>query len=332
VNAVEHSTDWDAFIALHPEAHLLQTAAWASLKAAFGWEAHTVRSGDAGAMVLVRRLAPGLKLAYIPRGPVGGRLVKLLPDLDRFCKQKSVLALKVEPDARWDEELATELESTGLQPSPQPIQPVRTIVIDLRPDEDEILARMKQKTRYNIRLAARKEIVVRPWNDIAGFASMMDETAARDEFGAHSQAYYQTAYDLFHPDSRCELFAAEFDRVPVASLMVFAHGSRAWYFYGASRDAHRERMPTYLLQWEAMRWAKARGCERYDLWGIPDEDENTLEREFPNRSDGLWGVYRFKRGFGGEVVRSMGAWDRVYQPVRYRAYKLGLRLLGRGAA
>ena len=328
--AVLDPSDWETFLDGHPEAHLLQTVAWATLKSRFGWEAHVVQAGETGAMVLLRQLVPGFKLAYIPRGPVGSDLLHLLSSIDTFCLERSVFELKVEPDARWNAELAQKLETAGLQPSPQAIQPTRTIVVDLRPEEGEILSRMKQKTRYNIRLAARKGISVRPWSNIGGFASMMDETAARDEFGAHSQSYYQTAYDLFHPDGSCELFVAEFNGDPLAALMVFARGARSWYFYGASRSAHREKMPTYLLQWEAMRWAKARGCESYDLWGIPDHDERDLEREFQDRSDGLWGVYRFKRGFGGEVVRSMGAWDRIYQPLRYRAFNLGLRLLGRG--
>jgi peptidoglycan pentaglycine glycine transferase (the first glycine) len=330
VNAWEASTGWDAFLKDHPEAHLLQTGAWAALKSAFGWSAHAVQAGETGAMLLVRQLAPGFKLAYIPRGPVGGGVSGLLPELDRFCRAQSVFCLKLEPDARWDEDSARTLKSLGFEVSPQPIQPARTIVVDLQPDEDSILARMKQKTRYNIRLAARKDVTVRPWDDIAGFARMMAVTAARDEFGAHSQAYYQKAYDLFHPDA-CELFLAEYQGEPLAALMVFARGRRAWYFYGASRDAHREKMPTYLLQWEAMRWARGHGCKAYDMWGIPDYSEDELEAGFQGRSDGLWGVYRFKRGFGGEVVRSMGAWDRAYKPLHYAMYKLGLRLIGRGA-
>ena len=88
-------------------------------------------------------------------------------------------------------------------------------------------------------------------------------------------------------------------------------------------------MPTYLLQWEAMRWARERGCSAYDLWGVPDDEEETLESEFTQRSDGLWGVYRFKRGFGGRLVRAVGAWDLVYAPLRYRAYTAAFKWLGR---
>ncbi len=117
------------------------------------------------------------------------------------------------------------------------------------------------------------------------------------------------------------ILTADFDGAPVAALMVFAFGERAWYFYGASSDRHREHMPTYLLQWEAMRWARQRGCLEYDLWGVPDADEAELENDFLQRSDGLWGVYRFKRGFGGSLRRSLGPWQRVYNPLLYLLYR-----------
>ena len=104
--------------------------------------------------------------------------------------------------------------------------------------------------------------------------------------------------------------------------MVFRRGKRAWYFYGASGNAHRERMPTYLLQWEAIRWARSQQCTSYDLWGVPDADEQSLEDQFMQRSSGLWGVYRFKRGFGGELMRALGPYDRVYRPAFYALYRL----------
>jgi lipid II:glycine glycyltransferase (peptidoglycan interpeptide bridge formation enzyme) len=300
------------------------------LKSAFGWQSETVQTGLYGAQILLRRLAPGFNLAYIPRGPVGQDLDPLIPSLDELCVQLGVFALKIEPDLTWSKAQVERLLAAGCLLSEHPIQPARTIIVDLEPDEQEILASMKQKTRYNIRLAERKGVHVRPWDDIAGFAAMTQETAERDGFGAHNQSYFQRAYDLFHPSGLCELLVAEVENEPVAALMVFAQGERAWYLYGASRDLHREMMPTYLLQWEAMRWAKGRSCKQYDLWGIPDADLPELEEQFTNRSDGLWGVYRFKRGFGGEVVRSLGAWDRVYKPARYSIYRLAFRILRRG--
>jgi lipid II:glycine glycyltransferase (peptidoglycan interpeptide bridge formation enzyme) len=150
-------------------------------------------------------------------------------------------------------------------------------------------------------------------------------TGERDGFGVHSEKYYQRAYDLLYPKGMCELLLAEYEGKPLAALFVACHGDRAYYLYGASTDEERNRMPAYLLQWEAMKWAKARGCEEYDLWGVPDEGEETLEANFELRHDGLWGVYRFKRGFGGQLKRAAQAMDRVYNPLLYQVYLRTLR-------
>jgi lipid II:glycine glycyltransferase (peptidoglycan interpeptide bridge formation enzyme) len=145
-------------------------------------------------------------------------------------------------------------------------------------------------------------------------------TGQRDGFGVHTPDYYRKAYELFHPRGACELLMAEFQGEALAGLMVFMHGRRAWFFYGGSISDHRDRMPNYLIQWEAMRWARDRGCTEYDLWGVPDEGEETLESHFTEKTGGLWGVYRFKRGFGGELRRAPGPWDRIYKPIFYAFY------------
>jgi lipid II:glycine glycyltransferase (peptidoglycan interpeptide bridge formation enzyme) len=165
--------------------------------------------------------------------------------------------------------------------------------------------------------------------DVSIFNALLAATAERADFGIHPPGYYEAAYRLFVPRGWARLLLAEVAGEAVAAVMVFALPPRSWYFYGASISAHREKMPTYLLQWEAMRWAKSMGCTTYDLWGVPDEDRETLEEQFTERSDGLWGVYRFKRGFGGELVRTVGAWDRVYGALRYQLVDWALTLRGR---
>jgi peptidoglycan pentaglycine glycine transferase (the first glycine) len=207
-----------------------------------------------------------------------------------------------------------------LRISPHNIQPPRTLIVDIQGSEEDILARMKQKTRYNIRLAGKKGVTVRSWTDLQAFHDMMLTTGGRDGFGVHSLEYYQRAYDLLQPGGKCEILVAEYEGKPLAALFVASHGNRAYYLYGASTDEERNRMPAYLLQWEAMKWAKAHGCEEYDLWGVPDEEKATLEANFEKRQDGLWGVYRFKRGFGGQLKRAAQAMDRVYNPLLYWAY------------
>jgi peptidoglycan pentaglycine glycine transferase (the first glycine) len=332
--------EWNRFMECYPDAHVLQTGEWGELKSAFGWDAARIISGDVGIQILFRKLPLGFTIAYAPK-PVlpcsddfscpGEETTKVVTtwgedfwaEVDSACKKRRAIFLKIEPDL-WDDQLST----FNLQPStfsPYNIQPPRTIIIDIRGNEEEILARMKQKTRYNIRLAEKKGVTVRAWDDIPAFHKMMLVTGGRDNFGVHSLEYYRRAYELFHPAGMAELLVAEYEGKPLAALMVFARGCRAWYIYGASTDEERNRMPTYLLQWEAMKWARAKGAEEYDMWGVPDEDEATLEAEFETRHDGLWGVYRFKRGFGGALKRSQQAVDRVYNRLLYRLYLLRMK-------
>ena len=313
-------SDWNHFIlSHHPNAHLLQTGEWGELKRGFGWEPVRVVSGDKGVQILFRKLPLGFTIGYIPKANVAASLWN---EIDSVCKQNRAIFLKLEPD-QW--EGTQPITNYQLLLSPHNIQPPRTLIVDLRGSEEEILARMKQKTRYNIRLAEKKGVTVRAWDDLAAFHKMMLLTGGRDGFGVHSLEYYRRAYELLHPKDMCELLVAEYEGKPLAALFVARHGNRACYLYGASTDEERNRMPTYLLQWEAMKWAKARGCEEYDLWGVPDEDEATLEANFESRRDGLWGVYRFKRGFGGQLKRAAQAMDRVYNPLLYWAY---LRFIG----
>jgi len=322
------ATEWDSFVASHPQGHILQTPAWAELKCAFGWTAIRIgikEKGNvvAGAQILFRSLPLGIAtIAYIPKGPIvdweNESLVKFLfENIDQVCRDRNAIFVKLEPVPTSNFKLPT----SNFQKS-KPIQPQRTLIIDLRPSEDEILASMKQKTRYNIRLAEKKGVAVNPSDDLDTFNKLMQVTGERDQFGVHSSAYYRKAYELFRPLNRAQIFTAYYNDQPLATLMLFRLGERAWYFYGGSSNEERNRMPTYLLQWEAMRWAKAHSATHYDLWGVPDEDEEILETNFENRNDGLWGVYRFKRGFGGKLIREPDAWDRVYSPMMYELYRM----------
>jgi len=322
VNSLE-SANWDELLQSYPEAHLLQTSSWAAFKQAFGWSAVHVKAEHCAAQILLRRLPLGLSIAYLPKGPLGTHWQELWPQVDALCRQHRAIFLQVEPDLF--EPLPNEVRTlwlAGFTPEEHTIQPRRTIIVDLTQDEDQLLAAMKQKTRYNIRLAERHGVKVCPSADLEGFYRMMQTTAQRDGFALHSADYYRRAYAIFEPQGRAVLLEAVLDQKLLAYLMAFLQHERAWYFYGASDDENRNLMPTYLLQWEAMRWAKANGAKTYDLWGIPDEDEAVLEEQFTSRSDSLWGVYRFKRGFGGEVMRSAPAFIRVYKPLLYKAYQM----------
>jgi lipid II:glycine glycyltransferase (peptidoglycan interpeptide bridge formation enzyme) len=323
-------SEWNAYIDAHPEAHLLQTGLWGELKSAFGWKARWIIGANCGAQILFRALPGGFTLGYIPKGPVGSNWKELLTEIDAVCREEKAVFIKVEPDLWEEKEALAVFEEKGWKRT-HPIQPRRTIFIPIGGSGEDILAEMKQKTRYNIHLAEKKGIEIRNADDLGIFQEMMAITGKRDGIGVHVQAYYQKAYDLFQKTGKCNLLFAFYENQPIAGIMIFAQGKTAWYMYGASTDIERNRMPTYLLQWEAIRWAKSKGCSEYDLWGIPDLSEDELEKAFTGKEShqGLWGVYRFKRGFGGTIMRSIGAWDRIYYPSLYQIYLQVMKLRGR---
>ena len=334
----EVDAEWDAFVAAHPHGSFLQTTNWARLKGRFGWTARRVwarKDGKlaAGAQILFRSSAFGLvKIGYIPHGPLvdwhDEEMVEvLLNQIDLAIYEHRAGLLKMEP-LLWQHHMAADkweaiCTKYGLIPNTDTIQPPRTMLIDVTPDEKAILANMKSKTRYNIRLAARKEVTVREATaaDLPAFNRLMKLTGARNEFGVHSADYYRATFELFTPSGDGVILLAEYEGKLLAAVLLLKQGPQAVYLAGGSSNEERNRMPTYAIQWAAIQWAKANGCTTYDLWGLPDEDAETLEAQFKERSDGLWGVYRFKRGFNGQVARTVGCADKVYNKLVYRLYK-----------
>ena len=328
---------WDAFVADHPHGSILQTTNWARLKNRFGWSSHRVwlkkdRRLVAGAQVLYRSAALGMfKMGYIPHGPLvdwtDDEQVKVLfNQIDQSVYQHGAGILKLEP-LLWQHEIGeanwSDICRRGQLVTPtDTIQPPRTIMIDIRGTEEEILAAMKSKTRYNIRLSARKDVTVREGTaaDIPLFIHLIQVTGKRDNFGTHDPHYYRDVFKLFVPE-HAALLIAEYEGRPLAAAFITSFGKMATYLYGASGNEERNRMPAYAVQWAAIRWAKQMGCTQYDLWGIPDAEEEALELEFTQREDGLWPVYRAKRGYGGRIQRTVGAADRVYNQRLYRLYK-----------
>jgi peptidoglycan pentaglycine glycine transferase (the first glycine) len=320
-----NETIWSEFYNAHDAAHLLQSPHWAALKGEFGWFSQRVITDDIGSQILFRKLPLGFTIAYIARGPVGNldHITEHIKEIDGVCKKHRTIFLKIEPDI-WEDEQScetTRIQLVRLGSPAKPIQPRQTLMVSLENDDEAWLSHMKQKTRYNIRLAQKKGVVVQETEDIHTFQKLMEITGERNEFGVHSFAYYRKAFEEFYPQA-CRLFLASYKDQPLAAIMVFFKGQTAMYFYGASSNQERNRMPTYLVQFRAMQWAASIGCKEYDLWGIPDQPLEELEASFADRDDGLWGVYRFKRGFGGHIKRSMEAYDRVYMPTLYKLYQL----------
>ncbi len=321
---------WDEFISQQRDAHILQLSAWGELKRDFGWTVDRIALTDdqnritAGAQLLFRPLPLRLgQLAYLAMGPYGNK-PGLWDVIDRCARDHGAAFLKWEPGIV---NVSPDFAALGFRESPQTIQPPRTVLIDISGNDDDIMQRMNQGTRRKIRKSLKSDIEYRTLDraELPQFTAMMTTTGSRNNFGVHSASYYERAYDLFVPDQAAVIMAVH-EGDPLASIFVFGAGSQAWYLYGASSSIKRNLMATYGVQWAAIQWARERGYAQYDMWGVPDEDLDVLEAQFQEREDGLWGVYGFKRGWGGELVRSEGAWDKVYQPLIYAAYRAALRL------
>ncbi|MCL4505332.1 MAG: peptidoglycan bridge formation glycyltransferase FemA/FemB family protein [Chloroflexi bacterium] len=317
---------WNESLSRFPTAHVLQSWEWGEFKSRWGWSAQRwLLSGDGGqprAMVqLLRRSAGRLPLCvlYAPKGPTADSVasyVEALQWLEHQSQAQRAVWLKVDGDARLDgpEPLAAAraaLGSRGWRYSPNQVQYRNTMHTDLRHTDQELLAAMKQKWRYNIRLAEKRGVTIRlaTPEEMPLLYEMYAETGARDGFIIREPEYYYDAWRTM----RAVAFLAEHASAPkpLAGLVLFRFAARAWYFYGMSRAEGREHMPNYLLQWMAMRWARDNGCDIYDWWGAPEQ----LDEQ-----DSMWGVYRFKDGFGAQFVEGLGAWDYAPIPLFYNAY------------
>lgn len=349
-------SEWNQLVSALPNSHILQCWEWAEVKSKYGWiptpliwESISSNSSNekriVAAAIILKRIIPlkgfsaRLCIMYIPRGPVMDwtnidLCKRVLDDLQDFARSHHAIFIKMDPDLALGEGIPgadyrkenrigaiiqDELRSRKWTFSDDQIQFRNTVMIDLSPSEDEIKSSFKQKTRYNINLASRKRVVVRSGTlaDLPLLYDMYAETSIRDGFVIRDEGYYQTIWKSFmnSRDTLNNIFAvpliAEVEHEPIAAIFVFGFAARAYYLYGMSRDIHREKMPNHLLQWEAIKLARSKGCLQYDLWGAPEEF---------NEKDPLWGVFRFKDGLGGTVIRTLGAWDYPAQPFFYRMY------------
>lgn len=339
---------WDAFTLRQPRGHLLQSSGWGDLKRGVGWEPRRLAvigptGYQAGAQVLLRRKF-GLSVAYVPRGPLLGASASanraLLAAIERLARRERAVFLRLEPNVLEDEPGAGELHAgllaAGFRLAP-PIQPRSSVHLDLAPEPERLLAAMSKGHRADVKRAAREAVAVREGErlaDLDAFYAIMEQTGSRAGFGIHSRDYYRVAWERFAPTGHARLLLAELGGATVAAFLIFAWAGTGLYLYGGSTEAGLKSGANHALQWRAIQWARERGCASYDFWGVPDQlgraaaVADAAERaalEAAAKADPLYGVFRFKKGFGGRVVRYMAAYDRVYLPPLYMIWRRRVR-------
>ena len=325
VEIISDADRWNRFVEASPTGNIPQTFEWGELRDTLGGEVlrlGAVEDGDLrGTMLAIVGRAPLLRrpYLYVPRGPVvddpaGPALAALVARAEAEGRHRRAFMLKVEPsvpdgDAAW---LAA-LRHLGFRRNRFATHPRRSWVLDIRPSETELLAGMKEKWRYNIRLAERKDVVVRAAapEDVDTFYRLYQETAARDGFFIHPQRHYADILRLYGARDAAVLLLAEYEGTPIAGLIVVRCGPIATYMFGASSNLHRNRMPNHLLQWNAIRWAKARGCATYDFRAIA---------EVLDPAEDLYSLYTYKQGFGGSSILALETHDKPLNRPVYWAY------------
>lgn len=317
LNSTELET-WNHFVSADRAGDLLQSSAWGELKSASGWTSTVVAAFDgsaiAGGMMMLRRALPfGRALFYAPRGPVldwsNSDMVAAVTQTARdYAREHGGLLIKIDPPFE-DPGAARSLEACGYRSVGGcggfgGTQPRCVMQLDLKRPLDDVIASFHQKWRYNIRLAQKKGVSIRmsaDRADLPAFYAILRETAKRDGFLVRSQSYFEAMWDALVPRGWMRLFLGEVEGDPVCGALSYFFGDKAWYTYGASSNAHREKMPNYLMQWEMISRAHELGCRWYDFRGVsctPDD---------PN--DKTAGLNRFKSGFNPRFVRYIGEFD-----------------------
>lgn len=316
---VSHSA-WHNAVRNLPNQHFLQTWEWGELKQQYGWQAQRFLCARGkqhiAAFTLLTRPLPVLPwtIGYVPKGPLldysdTSLFAAVLDTITAAARAARAVYVKIDPDLPADNASAIAVyRAHGWQPSQEQIQFPNTALLDLSGGQEALLAAMKPKTRYNIRLAARRGVEIAETTDWPTLFHLYAQTAERDAFAIREEGYYHALWSTFQESGKGRGLVARVEGQPVAGMFLMHFGDTGWFFTGASSNAHRDKMPNYLLQWHAIQWLAENDYRRYDLWGAPT---------VMDASDPLWGVYRFKSGFGARYVRRLGAYDHVPRPGAY---------------
>lgn len=327
---IKEKDRYNGFVRSHPKGHFLQTWEWGEVKRGMGWQPLPLvleEDGEirAALLILKRRLPlPGMKkcIFYSPRGPVVDiesleLCQALFAGAERVARDHAAIFLKIDPDVPAGDSGFMDIlglckfkrNETGLDF--EGVQPAFVFRLDITPSEVKLLENMHSKTRYNIKLAGRKGVTIRNAarkQDLRSFYAILQETAERDGFLIRGYEYFEMIWDQMVENGLARIFLAEIQGQIISATLALILGDKTWYLYGASSNEFRNVMPNYLIQWEMIRWAQSQGCKIYDFRGVSgDMDE----------SNPLYGLYRFKKGFNGDLIEFVGDWDRVYSPTFY---------------
>ena len=334
VQEITDRTQWNGFLTSQPRGHVLQSYEWGEMNKYLGGRIYRLGALENGRMIGAMLLTvspipipvPGLHFnwLYCSRGPTvehpdSPALAALIGIVQKIARADHAVVLRVEPniaddDPREDAWIAA-YHNLGFQTNPQSVHVRRSWVLDIRPSDEELFANFKMTWRQNVRSAERKGVIIREAANDADFDvyyELLKITSERDAFFIHNKDYHRKIFHQFASQGDAVLYLAEHEGEPIAAKMLIRFGDWCWDMYGASSNNKRNLKPTYLLQYRCIQWAKARGCSYFDFRTIPEILEPGEE---------MWGVYEYKKGFGGFSRLNMPTQDYVYRPLIYYAWR-----------
>lgn len=323
--------EYEKFVKNDELCDFTQSIKWSNIKEFWKSEFIIIRNNDGKIVlsvnVLIRKIPIFGNLMYVPRGPIGN--IKDKENLEKMTNQFKILAKKyrafiiiIEPNIEnTNKEFLNELKKLGYKINNKAkkftnqIQSRYNFRVNLEgKTQEEVFKNFSSKTRYNIKYATRKGVVIKEKNfeGLDEFYKLMQETGKRDKIIIRNKEYYKKVLKEFGEDVK--IYIAYYEDTPIASIMPIIYGKKMWYLYGASGNKYRNYMPNYLLQWEMIKLAIQRKCKIYDLRGFE------IDKKKEN------GLYRFKKGFGGDLVELIGQVYIIFNPIRYIGYKITKRI------
>src|SRR3989344_3564216 len=299
----------------------LQSHDWAEFQESLGRQVWVLDNGKTSALIVRHDLTFRKNYLYVPYGPVisfdhiksglRDEVSGFIQKVRDLAKEQKSIFIKLEPQSDVVMEL---IYRRGFKKSKKNIQPSRTVIIDLKKSEAELSAAMHHKTRYNIKLALKKNLEFRESDDVKAFWKLLKKTSEVDKFHTHNEHYYRKLLEFFRNggEIKTKMVFVHYESRPIAAAILLLYENTAYYLHGAMDRKYKNMMAPYMMHWEIMMWAKSKGYEYYDLWGIDAQ-------KWP-------GVTRFKLGLGGRVVEYPGSFDLPVSRFWYFIYKLARKL------
>ena len=307
---------------------ILQTPFWADFKSHSGWHQHIIDDTS----ILIKSVKAGYSMAYIPE--VSDKnwhewLPKFTTEIKKLAKSEKLIFAKLEVwDTVENEPLKALLAKNGYKKSFEFVQPEHRRVIPISGSEEEILAQMKQKGRYNIKVAQKHNVEVEIRSNPSDIAqdtdlaySLIAMTGDRKNFGVRQKPYFQDLIKTLYDNNAGFVVIAKYQGQPVTALIISCYDGVAGYLYGGSSTENKEAMAPYLAHWIVIQEARRRNCHAYDMLGAAPPDQ-------PNHP--YAGFARFKEQFGGQYVHLLGSHDLIFNPIYYKIFCLAEKYRRRG--